>query len=230
MFYTGDFTGIMLAAHRFINAMTGAIDEGELEMGKRNRNKHKNNGGGQTSVVTPPSSTEKTKTAYKAHVSRPVKTEGERRQDATNFAIKLVREYKSGGSIPEKQLMAMIVDGLVRDHAPGTLDAHKLAEAFWQQRPSGADRDQTRDYVLYLLRESDHVCRHNLEEGIYRFHQAAACHLGCRDKHKQTAPENKPKAQYSGCCHLTITPLGTCSGCGDDCYTQNAELINPAAS
>lgn len=85
-----------------------------------------------------------------------------------------------------------------------------LVKEVLASRPDDADPIQTRDYVLFCIREAPHVCRHQYTEGVYRIHPEPECSPACKEKARQEQRASRRPACMT--CFLPTTATGAC-GC-----------------
>lgn len=85
-----------------------------------------------------------------------------------------------------------------------------LVKEILASRPAEADAGQTRDYVLFCIREAPHVCRHQYTPGLYRIHTEPECSPACKEKARQE--QRTRRGPTCTTCFLPTTVTGAC-GC-----------------
>lgn len=84
-----------------------------------------------------------------------------------------------------------------------------LIKEVLNSRPANADATQTRDYVLFCIREAPHVCRHQYMHGVYRIHPEPECSPACKEKARQ-----EQRARYGPTCPTCFLPTTVTGACG----------------
>jgi hypothetical protein len=88
----------------------------------------------------------------------------------------------------------------------GVVDSYLIAESICAEVT----------YVQHLLRETPHICRHTIGDGLYRAHTAAVCGGGCMEKWDSRVGKVERVNACPGC-GIHVPPAATeCDFCGLD--------------
>lgn len=118
--------------------------------------------------------------------------------------------------------IAEVVVLLAGTDADASVSSTRIADRAVAWRSDMADRRgavdtrQTLDYVQFMLREADHVCRHQWKAGgFYRLHAEVECSSTCDEKHlSSSAYQAVPQQRCHGCFVEVALTLDECEMCG----------------
>lgn len=110
-----------------------------------------------------------------------------------------------------------IIDDVLKGGGGGVVDSHQIAALEYRRRVLGgqeADINQTHDYVQYVLREMNNVCRHCVGNGHYIVHVETVCSGICKEKYAYWAKSLGREIQRCKRCNLELPISGECGLCG----------------
>jgi hypothetical protein len=143
---------------------------------------------------------------------------GDAPKDWTGLVItSMERAVRNGGSEAASLNEALAAAAAIVGPNGALLSSERIATravAWRTDQGRTVDTRQTLDYVQFMLREAEHVCRHACGNGMYRLHADKVCSAQCDTKWSHSIPMAALGA-LCGECFITVAPaLDACDFCG----------------
>lgn len=112
----------------------------------------------------------------------------------------------------------VVADLVTHSETSAVIDSDELARVLLDHRQDRTDRvsdpKQVTDYLKHLLRNTSHVCRHQVAQGMYRVHVDDECSSTCDRRWEQAARSKTSSVFGAQCpdCFMARSANGTC-GC-----------------